>query len=316
MKQKVVIFLTIMSFLLLLLFPKQVFQGASSGLLLWFHTMLPTLLPFLIVTNFFMETSTLEWLCQLIPSSFTQFFHTSKAGAFAIFTGFLCGYPMGSKIIATLVKQQKLSLAEGNYLLSFCNNTSPVFLISFVLFQCLDAHYAPYPYFFLCILVPIVCSQIFYYCFYKRQILTVHSACLLPNSRQTLASSSLSGKLFDSCIMNSFETITKIGGYMMIFSIVRELCSVVFSPFSWINYLLIASLELTNGISSIAQSPLSPDACLILCLSHTAFGGWCSIAQTASMIQDSGLKLFPYILEKLITALVTSLFLGVIVWGF
>ena len=38
-------------FAFMLLFPKDVFNGASKGLLLWFHTVFPTLFPFLIITN-------------------------------------------------------------------------------------------------------------------------------------------------------------------------------------------------------------------------------------------------------------------------
>lgn len=307
MKHKVVIFLTIIFFILLFIFPEQVFQGASSGLLLWFHTMLPTLLPFLITTNFLMETSALQWICRIIHPAFARFFHTSQEGSFAIFAGFLCGYPMGSKVIATFVKQQKISLAEGSYLLSFCNNTSPMFLISFVLLQCLGTGGNPYPYFFLCILTPMLCSQIFYYCFYRKKIFSAKFSSVSRKPEHQATSHAPFGVLVDTCIMNSFETITKIGGYIMLFSIVRVLCSMILNGFPWINYLLIASLELTAGVSDIVQSSLSRNGCLILCMFHTAFGGWCSIAQTASMIQGSRLKLFPYILEKLVTAMVTSL---------
>ena len=42
-------------------------------------------------------------------------------------------------------------------------------------------------------------------------------------------------------------------------------------------------------------------------LALTSFGGLCSVAQTKSMIRQSGLSIVPYIAEKLVTALVTSL---------
>ena len=43
---------TIFLFILMLLFPQDAFKGASAGLLLWFHTVLPTLLPFIILSNY------------------------------------------------------------------------------------------------------------------------------------------------------------------------------------------------------------------------------------------------------------------------
>lgn len=184
-----------------------------------------------------------------------------------------------------------------------------MFLISFVLFQCLDTAYNPYPCFCLCMLAPILCSQLFYYCYYKKRICESNrSVCLESISYATQPS--FSGNLIDSCIMNSFEVITKIGGYMMLFSILRELSLMIFEEQSWFHYILIASFELTNGVSGISQSRLPMNLMLLLCLSHAAFGGWCAVAQTSSMIQGSRLRLFPYIIEKLVTSLVTSLLIS------
>ena len=45
--------LTIAGIFLIMLFqPSKVFEGASSGLLLWFQIVLPTLLPFIFIRDF------------------------------------------------------------------------------------------------------------------------------------------------------------------------------------------------------------------------------------------------------------------------
>ncbi len=51
MKRLLTILCVLLFFTAMLIFPKETFQGASSGVLLWFHTVLPTLLPFLIISN-------------------------------------------------------------------------------------------------------------------------------------------------------------------------------------------------------------------------------------------------------------------------
>ena len=101
--------------------------------------------------------------------------------------------------------------------------------------------------------------------------------------------------------MNGFETITKVGGYIILFSILFRLCSRL--PIDW----FLPALEISNGIPWIMgfAQPLSIIYPLILAL--TSFGGFCAAAQTYSMIQNSGLSIFPYIIQKLITAMVTSL---------
>ena len=107
--------------------------------------------------------------------------------------------------------------------------------------------------------------------------------------------------------MNGFETITKVGGYIMLFSILIALLQKLPLDHFLFSLLLLPSLEMTNGIPLRCVSPLSADACFVLSLALTSFGGWCSVAQTRSMVQGARLPITPYIIEKLITTLVTSL---------
>ena len=51
-------FLIMLSFLLL--FPDTSFTCAASGLMLWFETLLPSLLPFMIISNLLIRTDLLK----------------------------------------------------------------------------------------------------------------------------------------------------------------------------------------------------------------------------------------------------------------
>lgn len=50
----------VLLFLIMLVSPKAVFAGASEGLLLWFQIILPTLFPFLLVTNLLLVTGNMH----------------------------------------------------------------------------------------------------------------------------------------------------------------------------------------------------------------------------------------------------------------
>ena len=118
-------------FSFLLVFPTQALEASKTGLLLWFDSLLPTLLPFLIVSQLILKTSLVDSIQKLLGPAFRQIFHCSDNGAFCLICGFLCGYPVGARLIALQIKEKKLGLSEGQYLLSFCNNVSPMFCISF-----------------------------------------------------------------------------------------------------------------------------------------------------------------------------------------
>ena len=108
--------------------------------------------------------------------------------------------------------------------------------------------------------------------------------------------------------MDSFEAITKVGGYMILFSVLIALSENLASCFPAVQ-ILLPVLEITNGIQLIGMSAVSFPVKYILALS--AFGGICAAAQTQCMIQKAGFSIFPYITQKLATALVTSL-LGIL----
>ena len=122
-------------FLVMLLFPKEVFEGASSGLLLWFQIILPTLFPFLLISNLLLSTGSMDILVNVLGKPVSHIFGVSKSSSFSIVTGFLCGYPMGAKTASDLVRKGYISKNEGEYLFSFCNNGSPVFIINFIVWK-------------------------------------------------------------------------------------------------------------------------------------------------------------------------------------
>ena len=286
-------------FVLMLLFPQPVFKGASSGLLLWFNVILPTLLPFMIVSNLLIGTRAIDAISKVFGPVMCRLFGVTRYGSFAIIAGFLCGYPMGGKVTADLVRKQYITWQEGQYLLSFTNNTSPMFIISYVVWQNLKDTSRTMPALLILILSPILCSFLFR--IYYRPGARIHSSGCPPLPKAAAAS------LMDSCIMNGFETITKVGGYIMLFSILIALLQKLPLDHFLFSLLLHPSLEMTNGIPLLCASPLSADACFVLSLALTSFGGWCSVAQTRSMVQGTRLPITPYIIEKLITTLVTSL---------
>lgn len=279
----------------MLIFPQQTFEGASNGLLLWFQIVLPTLLPFIILSNLLIHTNAVTYISSIVKPFVQRLFCVSDYGCYAVFVGFLCGYPMGAKVVADLIQTEKISQNEGQYLLSFCNNTSPMFIISFIVMQQLKNESLLLGTLVILYLAPVLCSFLF------RRFYQVKKPSFkgMNHSKESFC---FDFNLFDNCIMNGFETITKVGGYIILFSVLFSICETV----SYTKYIL-PFLEITNGIHWISCNiqPLYITFPLILTL--TSFGGLCAIAQTNSMIQDTKLSIVPYIIQKLITALVTSL---------
>ena len=102
MRRNITGILIVFLFLIMLVSPRAVFNGASEGLLLWFQIVLPTLFPFLLVSNLLLTTGNIHYISSALGTLFSRIFSVSSNGSFAVLTGFLCGYPMGAKTAADL----------------------------------------------------------------------------------------------------------------------------------------------------------------------------------------------------------------------
>ena len=299
-------------FFSMLSFPQTVFTGASYGLVLWFRHVLPTLLPYMILINVLICTPALHWICRITSTFLCPLLGTSYYGTFAVLTGFLCGYPMGAKTASDLLDTQKISRSEASYLLSFCNNTSPAFILSYVVAQNMKERNLCIPFFLILTFTPLMLSFIFRL-FYRLP----ESSCSFPQVAPgsfSNPSESISDSFLDRCILNAFESVTKVGGYMMMFSVLIQLLASVL-PNTIFSLLLYSSLEISTGIRLLFSSALYTTEKIILCAFLTSFGGWCCIAQTYSMISSSQLPILPYITAKLVTALVTSLLISAYIYA-
>ena len=207
---------------------------------------------------------------------------------------------MGAKITADLIRNQSISVEEGTYLLSFCNNTSPIFIMNFLVWKTLDRKELLLPSLVILLGTPVVMSFPF------RKI--YKSGRKRGGGRNTLGMQRnyiMKKKSVESCMMDSFETIVKVGGYLIIFSVLLELAEQTGQK-NIAATLLLSTLEVTNGILMIAKRFPEISTAYPLLIGLTSMGGICSMAQTQSMIRGTGLKLSDYIIQKLATAMAAS----------
>lgn len=301
------IFLTFFFFLLtvlLLTFPGKSLAFSLTGLQLWFNKMIPALLPFMILSGIMIRLNLTENFVKIVSPVLTPLLRISLNGIYAVLIGFLCGFPMGARVIAELYGADKISKNEASLLLGFCNNIGPVYFISFVLptlgltrkFPLLFGMYG----------LPFLYGIFLRYTFYRDKIPMYQSHSHPPSPKKNTAASqpSLLSALDDS-IMSGLYGIARLGGYMILFN----LLNVLYFPgtsagkdteAAFLNCLL----EITSGISRLGdQAPL-----MVLLL--LPFGGFSCIAQTYSMIKTTDLSLSKYVLHKLVLTLITACYYG------
>lgn len=300
-------FVTLFFLVLLFLFPNASFEGAKKGLLLWFQIVLPTLLPFLIFSNLILQLNITHTFSAFLYPILGKIMPISPDGCYPIALGLLSGYPMGAKACADMTLSGKITAQEGQFLLSFCNNASPMFLLNYLLLQSLQIE-KRLP-LLMCILIGSSLLSGYLYLFLHRSAFRAKKETPTVISDNTVSLDKPAYfQILDRSIMNGFEVITKIGGYIILFSLLANLI-IRFAPLHELpKALLIGSLEITTGIQYIKTSSLSFPVKFLLAMTLSAFGGISSIFQTGSVLLKSPLKLSVYVKYKLLNSLICFCF--------
>ena len=224
-----------------------------------------------------------------------------------ILSGFLFGFPMGSKNCAELLKCGKISQEEAEILFIITNNISPVFISSFILCQELKLPSMILLSYLVLYLPPVLLGGLLLPKLKKQTLSGTES-----RTQKTPASKSqMNFKIIDAGIMNGFETLTRLGGYIMLFSMFASMLELLPIP-DTVKVLLTGMTEITNGIHQLSELPLPGRLRYVLAMFFTAFGGLSGIAQTSSMVKGTDLSMKRYLLLKLVLTAVSTLLAGLI----
>lgn len=290
-------------FFLMLLHSSETMAGALNGLNLWLFTVVPSLLPYMMISAFLTENGSFRLLSRFLSPVTKHVFGLSEECGYVILLGFLCGYPIGSKLSADLVKRNEISVREGQVLISFCNNVSPAFMITFLIGGVIGIPALSTKLLAVMLGVPLLLGILF-----SRASLYLERKKSLYSKQKTASEkqpASVQTSSFDVCITASFENCFRLGGYIILFSILSEFIRNVLAASPLLQNRICAMLEITSGLNIYAGNACPPYVLLTECPAFTAFGGLCCLMQTHSMIRDSGLSLRLYFLSKLLTGAVT-----------
>ncbi len=325
-KNKLIRGLILLFMVAMLLFPNASFQGASTGLLLWFEHVLPNLLPFIILSNLIVRLNITDQISGFLYPALGRLFRISANGCYPIALGFLSGIPMGAKATADLISENKISRKEGQFLLGMCNNASPMFILGYISVTQLKLPQIKYALFAIIYISAILSAVLFRILIAVKSeqisakvhaMSNVQIQTLQPRSHKADRSignshQRFSFPLLDSSILSGFEIITKIGGYIILFSILAQLLNTVFPDIGVLKALAVGMLEITTGVSQICNSSLAEPTKIVLVSVLTSFGGCSGIAQTKSVLGSSRLSIKSYLIVRLLNAAIT----GSIAYGY
>lgn len=268
-------------------------EYARNGLELWFNSMVPTLLPFMILSGTLIRMGLTDGFVMLVYPFVRLIFRVSKSACYVIIMGFMCGFPMGAKCVDDMYSRGKIDDEEAAWLLAFCNNIGPVYFVSFALpllgcknlWPCVFGMYG----------LPVLYGLFLRYTVFR----TMNGRNSYNKSQERQTDSQSFFAALNEAVSASLQSIFLLGGYMILFNLLMLLPGLFLQE----SLCYVAPvLEITGGLKLLQdKNPLY--SMLIL-----AFGGLSCIAQTSSCIGHTEAAIGGYVRHKIILTVLTGIY--------
>lgn len=302
----------------LIIFSRNNLSAAKNGLVLWANSVVPSLFPFFIATELLSYTNFAYILGKFLNKIMKPIFNVSGEGSFALIMGIISGYPIGAKIAVNFRNNKICSKEECERLLSFTNNSGPLFIVGTVGISMFGNSTIGLLLLVTHILASITVGFIFRFWKYNHNS-TSENSISYKESKSNISLSNL-GEIIGNSISSSINTILLIGGFIVLFSVlisilqassmlnvisnsITPILDLLHIPQEFSTGIISGVLELTNGLSlitNIHEKKISLN--IILASFLLGFGGISILLQVWSIVAKSDLSIKPYILGKMLHA--------------
>lgn len=298
MKRFFLTLLCVISIFIVLAYPTIVTEGVRQGIKLNLYSVIPSLLPFMILTNIMIKYNLCEYISYIFKPVLDKIFKVSSMGCFAVVIGFTCGYPMGAKIIGDLYHNNLISKSEASYLITFCNNCSMSFLLNYILFECLNSELKLQTVLFLVYLPPIVTG-------------IINKFIIKPDINHNTSKSYIS--INSNPIFSAAKSMSILCVYIICFTVISKCISCITIIPNILKCVLSGITEITSGSNFIVSTLANKQTKEFFVLSCTIWGGLSIMFQSFEQLPENFLK-HNYIIGKLEQLLLFFLFYTIFVY--
>lgn len=265
-------------------------SAALEALALCARSVVPALLPFLIVSRLLIALGFGPWLSPHMAGFMGPLFALPGSAGAAVLLGLVGGYPLGAETAAELYRQGQLSRNEAERLLCFCNNSNPVFLLTVLGLGVFGDFRVGLWLWLIHLLSALLVGVLLGRRKPERRSRPPEIACQAVSFSSALSTS----------ISRAGLTMLSICACVVFFSVLLRPLLAFSGP--------LAALPV-GIVELFSMTPLLvPDrAGLVIAAFCSGWGGLSVLCQTAAVLEGSGLSLLPCVRGKALQALLSGL---------
>ncbi|OPX41975.1 sporulation integral membrane protein YlbJ [Ruminiclostridium hungatei] len=329
MKKSLLPIMAVLFIAALIIYPDTAVSSASKGIKLWLEVVFPSLFPFFVASQLLNKSGIVSLFGIILEPVMRPVFNVPGCGSFALAMGIVSGYPVGASITSDLRKQDMITRIEAERLLTFTNNSGPLFIMGAVAVGMFNQPSLGYLLYICHIAACLSVGLIFR--FYKKNNSIKHKAKSQMANKIKIELKKMRNAdmnpwtLFGDCIKNSVMLILTIGGFIIFFSVLINImikCGLTGTVSRMVpdfigagvpgpkvvEGVLCGIFEITTGANLLSSS--SSGLILKLCCASLIIGwaGFSVHTQVISIVSSTDISIKPYLAGKALQGIISCLY--------
>lgn len=304
---KIILIVLVSLAISMVLTPSQTYNSALRGLNLWWEVVTPALLPFFFLSELLMELNISRYLTFAMSPLMRPLFALPGSASLAVALGFCSGFPSGAVITAALRRKNEISRSEGERLICFTNNASPLYISVAVaggLLHCPRAAILLFIVHYGGNLLIGIMSGLIARC--KTPLPREKKYPVFSKPAENQFSSNNFGRILKAAASRATANITAIGCLMIFFSVFTGVLYILPIPdIALFKAYIQGFWEMSLGINALADSGLPLQQTIPAAAAILGFGGLSVQMQVLAMIGDTDIRILPYLATRLFHALLS-----------
>lgn len=305
--------------------PSLAMNSAKEGLYSWFNILLPSLFPFLVLSDLVISLGIIDFFGKLLGSLMKPIFNVPGQGAFPFLMTLVSGYPVGAKLTSSLRTKKIITKTEADRLISFTSTSGPLFIIGAVAVGMLGNNDIG-----LLMLLPHYLGALtvgLLFRFYRANKYLpnhYHKSPLSRSSKTFNSQPSINGlgNIISKSVQDSMNSIILIGGFIIIYSVIIDFL-LILKPVNQLNLLfshwlnipvevlegfISGLIELTTGCKKISSSDIILIHKILIINFLIAWGGLSIQSQALGFISNTDINPRIFICSKFLHGIISSIY--------
>ena len=309
--KNILIFSILLLIFMLIIFPSIAINSFFNGILIWATKVLPSLLPFFILTKLLSFTTFINTIGKKMSPITQRLYGVGGVSGYIYTMSIVSGYPVGAKLTADMYSNNIITKGQAFTITSFTSTSGPLFVLGSVAIGLYNN------------------AKLGYILLISHYISAILNGFLYRNKSNkaisTLDVKTTPNPLYES-MTSSIISITTVGGFIALFYMILKLL-LSFNAFTFITYPLskiginsnitnsvIAGLfEVTSGCIMLSNCRLDFNYISPILSFLISFGGLSIHAQALCFLKKFDMPYYKFLLQKLTHAILSTIITIIIV---